>query len=223
MTVPGSDSPPAGLGPSTVEELLQRFPADVPPIGTAGAAVTIVLRDGDHEVEVLLIERTERLTDPASGQVGLPGGHVDDGDGSLVRTALRELREEVGLGETDLAGELRYVETKHAERFGLNVAVFAGCLAPRGLAPTPSSQDEVATVFWLPRSALNTTVRVHRETPLGLLEVPATVYAGHILWGFTRRVLRDFCGLPPEDPSMGPAFIPRTRETPPSSETGTPE
>lgn len=199
--------------PDPVQTLLDRLPVLAPPVGSAGAAVTIVLRQGAREIEALLIERAVRPTDPASGQVALPGGHVDEGDGSLSRTALRELQEEVGLGEADLSGPLRYVETQFAERFRLHVAIFADGLAPAARAPMPSSGAEVASVFWLPRSALETSRRVERETPFGTIEVPATVIDGKVLWGFTRRVLRDFFGLPPEDPLAGMAFVPRRPES----------
>jgi 8-oxo-dGTP diphosphatase len=216
VIVPGSDTPAPGLAPVSIAELLGRFEIVAPPVASARAAVTIILRDGSREVETLLIERTERAQDPASGQVALPGGHVEERDGSLAVTALRELGEEVGLGETDLAGPLRYVETRHAQRFSMDVAVFAAPLAPRGIAPRPWSHEEVATVFWLPRSTLGRTVRVHRDTALGLLEVPATVFEGHVLWGFTRRVLRDFYGLPPEDPATGPVFAKPPSVDPPT-------
>lgn len=199
---------PAGSAPATAAELLARFPEVAPPVATAGAAVTIVLRDGASEVETLLIERTERPTDPASGQVAFPGGRVEDSDGSLLATALRELEEEVGLTESDLRAPPRYVSTEHAVRFGVRVGVFAAALGADTNPPTVLSEDEVAHVFWLPRSALTETRRVHRETGLGLVEVPATVFEGHILWGFTRRVLRNFFGLPSEDESGGPAFAP---------------
>ena len=114
--------------PRSVDEWLARFPAERPPVSMAGAAVTLVLREGDGDVEVLLIERTERPTDPASGQVALPGGHVADGDGNLAVTAARELEEEVGLARSDLMGDLRFVGVEHAIRFGLQVAVFATAL-----------------------------------------------------------------------------------------------
>lgn len=198
----------AGSAPERVADLLARFSDAAPPIGSAGAAVTILLRDGESEVETLLIERTERPTDPASGQVAFPGGRAEESDSSLRATALRELSEEVGLTSADLRGVPRYVSTEHALRFRIKVAVFAAELAPDGNRPTALSAEEVAHVFWIPRSALATTRRVHRETGLGLVEVPATVFEGHILWGFTRRVLRDFFGFAAEDDLGGPVFAP---------------
>jgi 8-oxo-dGTP diphosphatase len=208
VTVPGDPAP------STVEGWLARFSTGSPPIGRAGAAVTLVLRAGAGDVEVLLIERTERATDPASGQVALPGGHVADEDGNLAMTALRELAEEVGLDRADLAGELRYVSTEHARRFGLSVAVFAAPLGPASRPAFPKSPEEVAHVFWLPRWTLERTQHVHRETGRGLLEVPATVFEQHVVWGFTRRVLRQFFELSSEDDAVGPVFVPHAPSPP---------
>jgi 8-oxo-dGTP pyrophosphatase MutT (NUDIX family) len=197
-----------GAAPLDIPGLLDRYSDDAPPTGAAGAAVTILLRDGLREVETLLIERTERETDPASGQVAFPGGHVEDSDGSLAVTALRELQEEVGLTENDLAGQVRFVGLQHAARFGLEVAVFAGAIGTAASQPSPLSANEVAHVFWLPRSALGRTVSVDRFTGPIARPVPATVFEGHVLWGFTRRVIREFFGLVPEGDLGGPVFAP---------------
>jgi len=201
-----------GTAPERLEDLLARFPVLAPPVSTAGAAVVIVLRDGEEEVETLLIERAEQPSDPASGQVAFPGGHVSDRDGSLTMTALRELEEEVGLNRADIGGELHFVDTVIAVRFGLKVGVFASCLAPGAKAPTVRSAEEVAHVFWLPRSALATYRPIERETMRGPADVPATVFDGHILWGFTRRVLCQFFGVPTQDEPIGPVFVPRLPE-----------
>ncbi len=206
-------APAEGNAPLPLAWLLGRFPADVPPVSLGGAAVTIVLREGKREVETLLIERTERPTDPASGQVAFPGGHVNDGDGSLQQTALRELEEEVGLTAQDLDGAPRFVGAVPAARFHLTVGVFAGALGRNARTPTARSSEEVAHIFWLPRSALARTVRVHRETGYGLVEVNATLYERHVLWGFTRRVLRDFFGFPVEDVIAGRLFASRPTES----------
>ena len=209
MNSSSSGGIPPGSAPRGLPELLSRFQALSPPVSTAGAAVVIVLRDGLSEVETLLIERAERADDPASGQVAFPGGHVADGDGSLAVTALRELEEEVGLSRTDFTGELRYVGTELAIRFGLKVAVFATALAPDAKPPTARSSEEVAHVFWLPRSALGQPRSVIRETSRGPAEVRATVFEGHLLWGFTRRVICEFFGVPTQDEAIGPVFVPR--------------
>jgi 8-oxo-dGTP pyrophosphatase MutT (NUDIX family) len=206
--VPAGPCSRVGSAPESIAELLGRFPESAPPTPTAGAAVTIVLRDGASEVETLLIERTERPTDPASGQVAFPGGRVEESDGTLAATALRELQEEVGLTPMDLIGPVHYVRTEHATHFGIDVGVFAAALGAESHPPTPLSVEEVAHVFWLPRSSLGLRHRVHRETSRGLVEVPATVYEGHVLWGFTRRVIREFFGLESDDEWGGPAFAP---------------
>ena len=198
---------PPPLRPS-IDELLQRFSTDPPPTSLAGAAVTIVLRDGSSDVELLLIERAVAESDPASGHVALPGGHVSEADGNLSRTALRELEEEVGLSEGDFEGPLHYVATEHAYRFEVDVGVFAGRLGTHAQPPSLRSPREVAHVFWLPRSALETSQRVQRDTPRGAILVDATVYEGHVLWGFTRRVVREFFGYPGDDGSFGAVFAP---------------
>ncbi|HTT15972.1 MAG TPA: CoA pyrophosphatase [Thermoplasmata archaeon] len=188
-------------------ELLERHPILHPPVSTAGAAVTIVLRDGAHGPETLLIERATNASDPASGDVALPGGRVEDRDGSLATTALRELREEVGLGAGDLAGPLRFVGATPAPRFRLHVGVFAARLGDAAGPPTVGSPTEVAHVFWLPLRSLAESRFVTRNGPTGPRPVRATVHEGHVLWGFTRRVLREFTDLPPEDRPEGPVTV----------------
>jgi 8-oxo-dGTP pyrophosphatase MutT (NUDIX family) len=187
---------------------LERHGTDSPAASGAGAAVMAVLRDGARDVEVLLIERAERPDDPGSGQIALPGGHVEPSDPDLRATALRELEEEVGLTESDLLPPIRYVGAAEARWFKTSVGIFAARLGPSALRPRRASAGEVASVFWLPRSTLSATERVSRPTSGGPVEVDATLFEGHVLWGFTRRVLREFF-LGPEPGGVG--FAP-TRE-----------
>lgn len=180
-----------------IERLLSRFPADSPGAEHAGAAVLILLRAGRPPggPETLLIQRTERPEDAASGQVSLPGGRVGPADTLLRDTALRESWEEVGISAPDLAGSPRFVGVRRASAFDLEVGVFAAGLGTAASAPHTRSRHEVASVFWLPRQNLEATENIPRATTLGPREVEATVYEGHIVWGFTRRLLRDFFGL----------------------------
>ena len=187
------DGPAAALpNVSELRGLLARYDESSPPRGSAGAAVLLVLRMGRHDLETLLIERAVREGDPASGQIGLPGGRVAPADDTLADTAVRECSEEVGLGAADLAAPPRFVRFAHASAVGLHVGVFAAELGPSGRSPAAVSPTEVAHVFWLPRRALLDRRRVVRETLSGPREVDATVVDRHVLWGFTRRVLLDF-------------------------------
>jgi 8-oxo-dGTP pyrophosphatase MutT (NUDIX family) len=172
----------------------------------------MVLRSGASDIEVLLIERAKNPADPASGQVALPGGRVAERDANLRATAVRELAEEVGLSEADLAGPLRFVRAELAARFGLKVGVFAGELAPRGRPPSVHDPREVAHVFWFPRARLTASETVQTRSDRGPARVPASIFEGHVLWGFTRRVVRDFFGLPPEGDVGGPIFAPSAAE-----------
>jgi 8-oxo-dGTP pyrophosphatase MutT (NUDIX family) len=191
-------SPGAARVPPAIDAILARFRADDRAPGDAGAAVLIVLRSGPSGLETLLIERAHRPGDVASGQVALPGGRVDGGDASLRATAMREVEEEVGLRPSDLLGPTRYVGTRTASAFGLEVAIFADALAPGARSASARSPTEVARVFWLPLSALARTEWIERDTSRGPIRVPATRHDGAVLWGFTRRVLRTFFELGPD-------------------------
>ncbi|MCI4336122.1 MAG: CoA pyrophosphatase [Thermoplasmata archaeon] len=148
-----------------------------------------LLRDGQQDQEVLLMERTVRTDDPASGQVSLPGGHVDPADKTLRDTALRELQEEIGLSAFDLVETPRFVGVKSAPRFGLQVGVFASALAPTAPGQFHPSPREVADIFWLPLGALSQRTSVLRETRLGPAQVEAVVHHSHVVWGLTLRIL----------------------------------
>ncbi|MGB5283894.1 MAG: NUDIX domain-containing protein, partial [Polyangiales bacterium] len=61
------------------------------------AAVAMLLREGASGPEVFFIRRAEHPRDPWSGHMAFPGGRRDAGDATLLDTAMRETREEVGV------------------------------------------------------------------------------------------------------------------------------
>ena len=65
------------------------------------AAVLLVLYDRAQRPHLLLTKRTDTVPSHP-GQISLPGGVAEPGDGSLERTALRETEEEVGLTSSRL-------------------------------------------------------------------------------------------------------------------------
>jgi len=60
------------------------------------AAVLILFYTKDQVLHVLLTKRTS-IVEHHKGQISFPGGSADEGDNSLIETALRETAEEIGL------------------------------------------------------------------------------------------------------------------------------
>src|SRR5438067_13747772 len=105
----------------------------------------IILREGTEGLEVLLGERRKREGDPWSGQIGLPGGRHHVEDGTLLSTALRETREEVGIDVGSAAETL-------------------GHMAPRA----PGNEPELLVVPYAARATAQLDATPGAEMPSGL-------------------------------------------------------
>jgi len=157
---------------------------------TRRAAISAVLREAGPDLEVLLIRRAIREGDPWSGHMALPGGHFSPTDADLLRTALRETREEVGL-DLELGGEYlgRLDDFVPAQRFDISVRPFVFSItSPAELA----LGDEVDEALWVPLLPLIGGARrtsfelVHEGRKLTL---PGWDIDGRVVWGLTYRVL----------------------------------
>lgn len=145
-----------------------------------------------HEDAVLLLRRSDHPEDPWSGHVGLPGGRHDAGDGTLLHTALREAREEVGFDPLDhgrVLGPLGTYTGRGRRVTGVRIGVFVAALDRR---PTLELSHEVASAHWVPLDHLVPGEAPVPEYPDGT--VPAytpEVAEGHRLtvWGITYGIL----------------------------------
>ncbi|MEM0129149.1 MAG: NUDIX domain-containing protein [Thermoplasmata archaeon] len=198
----------------SVAEILRAHPPAAP-IGrdAAHAAVLALLRTGAEGPEVLLIQRPHRTGDPASGQVSFPGGHVEPDDSSIMEAALREATEEVGVGVEDLAGPVRFAGIGAAFAERIPVGVFVAELRGDAGPPRRASPGEVDELFWLPLGRVDPPARVRVASSRGPREVDATVFEGHVVWGFTRNVLVSLLAPgatapSPARPAPGPASPP---------------
>jgi 8-oxo-dGTP pyrophosphatase MutT (NUDIX family) len=148
-------------------------------------------------LEILFIERAPRAGDPWSGDIGFPGGRMEEGDLDSRRTAERETLEEIGLDlhERRYIGRLSDIAGAH-----LPVQVSCHVYGVEGI-PTFVLSHEVRDLFWVALADLNAPERqIIAPVRFGgeMLDRPAIrlPQAGKpVLWGITYRLITEFLEL----------------------------
>jgi 8-oxo-dGTP pyrophosphatase MutT (NUDIX family) len=123
------------------------------------AATVILLRGGDRELEVLLVQRTPKARFMGGAWV-FPGGGVSPSDGAgdaaLKAAAVRELREEAGISLLD-ASELvpfsRWI-TPAVVKIRYDTWFFLATL-PDGAQPAVDGEEVVDARWYTPSAALH--------------------------------------------------------------------
>lgn len=163
--------------------------------GVRDAAVTVIFRiAADDALELLMIERASYAGDPWSGHVAFPGGRSEPADASLLDTAMRETREEIGVdlrADGRIFGALARLHPMTPRLPPIAIAPFVALLTRE--VPLALS-EEVAGAFWVPLATLQRADVSHDvEIPVGgaLRTVRAFVHGGYTIWGLTERILRD--------------------------------
>lgn len=163
------------------------------------AAVAAVFHEGKAGLELLFIHRAEHPRDPWSGQMGWPGGGIDDDDDGPLAAALRETREELALDlerDAELLGALSEVRT-HLRRGPGPLSVVPFVFELKGepvLVPNP----EVQAALWVPLSFLlergnrDRIVWTGRGVPLVM---PCYRFEGRVIWGLTLHMLDELLVL----------------------------
>lgn len=160
--------------------------------GFAPAAVALICAPDPDAI--LLIRRAERVGDPWSGQMGLPGGRRSAQDRDLMATAIRETREEIGLALSPdrLVGTLPDLtpRTVTLPRVTVRPCVF---LLEHRLPLRPN--HEVAAVHWVELAAFGRP-GVYADWDVEALGRPMR-FPGYrlgegIVWGMTERILTPF-------------------------------
>jgi 8-oxo-dGTP pyrophosphatase MutT (NUDIX family) len=167
---------------------------DVPPellSDDAREAAVLVpfLRVADNW-HILYIRRANFEGDRHSGQVAFAGGKRDEGDNSLLDTALREAQEEVGIAASDVE-VLGHINHHHTIS-EFQVRPYVGFVA----WPYQLNLDsiEVARAFTMPLSWLadrtnyRTEEREHPDSRRPWPVVYYDLYDGEMLWGATARM-----------------------------------
>jgi 8-oxo-dGTP pyrophosphatase MutT (NUDIX family) len=156
------------------------------------AAVAAILRPGADAGELLLIRRAERVGDPWSGHMAFPGGRRDAGE-SVLETAIRETREEVGL---DLRATARLVTRMPdvqamTQRKGSHLVVVPFVFRlERDAELVPN--EEVAEALWTPFGPMlrGEGAKVFPYEWQGTThQLPSIDVGGRIVWGLTHRMI----------------------------------
>ncbi len=151
------------------------------------AAVLVPLFWKDKEMHVLLTKRSEKLKHHA-GQISFPGGGFDESDITIRQAAIRETKEEIGIGSAfiDVVGYLDDVETIS----GFYVTPFVAIL--KDGFDISVNEDEVSEVFSVPLSYF---------LDENNCEIKSTVYKGKVvnycvfdhhkytIWGVTAEII----------------------------------
>ena len=160
---------------------------------TTKAAVLMPLVMRGEGIQVLLTQRTDHLHDHA-GQISFPGGRMDEGDESIVATALRESEEEIGLASAhvEVIGSL----PEYLTVSGYRVSPVVALVSPDSkYQPDPF---EVADIFEVPLRFLmdpaNHEVRVWKSDD-GARRFYAMPYFDRFIWGATAGMLRNLYHL----------------------------
>ncbi len=162
--------------------------------GRVPAAVLLPLYCEDGQYKILFTKRTARVRDHA-GEISFPGGVRHKHDVSLLKTALRESCEEIGLAPSDVQvlGALDDTPTRTTNYL---VSPFLG------LIPSPYQfklcAAEVDRLITISIDALRTEARF-TEKPSADPRIPTPEYSyfhnGDVIWGATASILKQFLDI----------------------------
>jgi 8-oxo-dGTP pyrophosphatase MutT (NUDIX family) len=141
------------------------------------------------------MKRVERVGDPWSGHISLPGGRVDPRDADLLATAIRETHEELGidLGGARLLGSLPALSPLTSGPAGVEVTPFV-FVTHAAVEPQPG--PEAQSAFWLPIELAASGALDDMYTYPGTTRTfPSWRYENHTIWGLTWRILGDLLAV----------------------------
>jgi 8-oxo-dGTP pyrophosphatase MutT (NUDIX family) len=157
---------------------------------TREAAVLLPLLKRNNEYRFLLTKRTEEVQ-THKGQISFPGGMREKNE-DLIKTALRETYEEVGIEEESIEILGRFHDYISITRY--RVTPFAGFInGPFRIKPQIREVAEVLEIpirIFLDPGRLRIKKNNYRNR--GETEVYFYSYGPNEVWGLTARIIKDF-------------------------------
>lgn len=153
-------------------------------------SAVIVLHE--HSTDSLILTRRNGNLRQHPGEICFPGGHWESEDADLWNTALRELKEELGIEPTrvELVQELQPEQT-------LNGTIIYPWLASVStLTPFVVNQIEVDAVLTVPMKKVR-AISNYKDL---VVERDGQIYTScqftastHFVWGATARIMKQLC------------------------------
>ncbi len=164
------------------------------------AGVLIPLFEEESKLGVLFTKRTDKM-EHHKGQISFPGGSMDEKDGSIEETILREVDEEVGVSRehVDFLGRVDDIFTL-TSNFVVHPFV--------GLVPHPYdftiNPEEVEKLIRVPLSVFhpeNSEIKTYSMESEGVIyQSPVFEWKGDLIWGATAMMMENFMEI------IGPAL-----------------
>jgi len=156
-------------------------------IREANAAVSILLKPTEQDLNILFVKRVENPRDLWSGQIALPGGKRDPKDRDLKETVMRETLEETGIN----LESCRFLGVTEPIRSRVNpemkVLPFVFLIENEPIIKL--NRDELERYHWIPIKDL---VKNERIVKFRLKEHSAFIIGDIEIWGLTFRILKSF-------------------------------
>lgn len=173
---------------------------NLPGLELRDSAVLVPLVDRGGVPHLIFTKRRETLRSHA-GQYSFPGGARDPEDPTPVHTALRETEEELRIPRASVRviGMLDELPTITQYRISPVVGVI-----PSDLTYEPSP-DEIAVVVEVPLRHLLDPASTRTEKWMlrgAARDVFLYDYQGHVIWGATARIVRNFLEVISELPAL---------------------
>ena len=174
--------------------LSQRQKRPIVDTSRVSAAVLLPIYYKQGQYHILLTKRTQKVKEH-KGQISFPGGVYQEGDKTLLNTALRECAEEIGLmaDEIEILGELDDTMSKTSNYV---ISPFVAFI------PWPYqfkvNGDEVEELIEVPISALRGKDSCHQETAIidgEAVTLYSYHYQGRVIWGATAGILNQFLDI----------------------------
>jgi len=174
------------------QALSQRKKQRIVDASRTSAAILVPIYYKQGQYYILLIKRTERVK-KHKGEISFPGGARDEGDRTLLDTALRESAEEIGLApdKVEILGEL---DDEVSVKTNYIITPFVGLIP----WPYQFKVDGVETeeIIEAPILVLQDKGYSHQEIRDGkTVTLYFYNYQGRVIWGATARILNKFLGI----------------------------